>query len=231
MILRNLSYNKFMVGGRKFSQKIAKWLDEWKLAGYGLLLATKNKRFWLVAGTVFVIFGTILSLLSGGVAAIRLLQVSTVAQKTKVLTDAFLALIGFNRAFWDFLIVFGTALLQAVLSGLIVATWKWKKIQNQFDEKRAEENVKGLETAGIAAGLAILGSGCPTCGTTLLAPMIAVATSSGGLALAGVVSGVLTSFAILIAILMLKKIGFENYILVTSVQFQKRKEKNDRKNN
>lgn len=215
-------------GVKKARQSLEKWGDEAKLGLYGIFLATKNKRFWLVAGLVFVLFGTLLSLLSGGGASLQILKTSSVAEKTKIIWDAFWAFLGINRAFWDFLPIFITTVLQSTLFGLIVATWKWKKLQKKSQIKIEEgRNAKGLETAGIAAGLAILGSGCPTCGTTLLAPMIILATGSSGIALAGTISGILTVIAILLMLMMLKKIGFENYILTTSVKFQE-KEQNDR---
>lgn len=57
-------------GGNDFRRKLRRWLDEWKIAGTGIILATRNRKFLLVFVLAFVIFGTLMSLLSSSTAAL-----------------------------------------------------------------------------------------------------------------------------------------------------------------
>jgi len=94
---------------------------------------------------------------------------------------------------------------------------KLQSVQN------SPSNSENLQHAGLAAGLAVLGSGCPTCGTTLLAPLIGAISSSSGLALAGTISGILTLASVLIALYALKKVGKEAYIELINESYKKGK--------
>ena len=42
-----------------------KWCDEWVLAGKGILLSTREKKFWYGFVPGFVGFGTLINLISG----------------------------------------------------------------------------------------------------------------------------------------------------------------------
>ena len=82
----------------------------------------------------------------------------------------------------------------------------------KFTKHAVASQSDNLQRTGLAAGLAVLGSGCPTCGTTLLAPLIGAIGSSGGLALAGFLSGALTALSMIVALLALQKIGKEAFV-------------------
>ncbi|MBQ6393728.1 hypothetical protein IJH74_00555 [Candidatus Saccharibacteria bacterium] len=205
-------------GGKKFS--LARWLDECSLALRGFLMLTKEPRFWLFFIPFFIIFGTLLNLLSGGMAALNLFGAVDFSGKIKILGDAFLNIFGVNQNFLDWLLVFAITLLQSALIGGIAVVWKYNKDQ------------ASLQNSGIAAGLAILGSGCPTCGTALLTPIIGAIFSSGSYMIAGVVSGIITVLAILIVLFSLKKVGLDAYMLITSKHRQKKTAKQqERKKN
>lgn len=168
-----------------------------------------------------------MNLLAGGLAAFKLMGVADFGGKLRIVGDALLAVFGVGRNFWDFLLTFAVALLQGVLVGLVVIVWRARKKELQRSaEKRADENfavTDDLQRTGIAAGLAVLGAGCPTCGTTLLAPLIGAVSSSGGLALAGTLSGVLTALSIVIALVALRKIGKEAFVELTRSNSKRRR--------
>ena len=155
----------------------------------------KTPRFWVFFVPVFVIFGTLLNLLSGGTSAFSLFWATDFGGKMRILGDAFLGLFGVGRPFLDWLVIFIVTLLQAVLISSIAVAWKRNKDQ------------ESLQSSGIAAGLAILGSGCPTCGTALLTPVLATIFSTGGYAIAGVVSQVITWLSVIIVLFALYKVG------------------------
>lgn len=191
---------------------IKKWFDGFLLAGQGIGLAAKEKNFWLVFVPVFLVFGTIMNLLTNGLMAFQLMGAVGFFGSLEIIFNAMIGIFGVNKTFLDWAPIFFVALLQGVLIGLIVLVWKKKK----------EINSESLQGAGIAAGLAVLGTGCPTCGTALLTPVIG-AIFAGGSALASTISGVVTILAIIVAILSLKKVGEEAYVIIISEKFKAKK--------
>jgi hypothetical protein len=196
-----------------------KWLDEFVLAGKGILLATKEKRFWVGFIIAFLFFGTLMNLLSGGFSKFELMGMVGFGGSMKIIGDALLGVFGINMIFLEWLPVFSLAWLQGILIGLIVLLWHKKRISNGKDST----NSANVEKAGIVTGLIALGAGCPTCGTTLLTPLLGALFSTGGLAMVGVISGIVTALAIIIAILSLKRLGEETYVIIVNEKYMKRK--------
>ena len=196
-----------------------KWLDEFVLAGKGILLATKEKRFWIGFIIAFLFFGTLMNLLAGGFSKFELMGMVGFSGSMKIILDALIGVFGINMIFLDWLPVFFLALLQGILIGLIVLLWHKKRIKNG----KESSNSANVEKAGIITGLIALGAGCPTCGTTLLTPLLGALFSTGGLAMVGVISGIVTALAIIIAILSLKRLGEETYVIIVNEKYMKRK--------
>ncbi len=199
---------------RNFWQK---WLGDWKLAFSGIALAFRRPKFILAFVITFLVFGTLMNLLSSGTSAFTLMAAVDFPGKVKIIWDATLALFGVNRSFLDWALYFVISLLQGLLVALVILVWKRRR-----DKLSKESNSENLQRSALAAGFAVLGSGCPTCGTTLLAPLIGAISSSGGLALAGALSGLLTLASVLIALYALKKVGKEAYIEIISEQYNKK---------
>jgi hypothetical protein len=196
-----------------------KWLDEFVLAGKGILLATKERRFWIGFIIAFLFFGTLMNLLSGGFSKFELMGMVGFGGSMKIIFDALIGVFGINMIFLEWLPVFLLALLQGILIGLIVLLWHKKRIKNG----KESSNSANVEKAGIITGLIALGAGCPTCGTTLLTPLLGALFSTGGLAMVGVISGIVTALAIIIAILSLKRLGEETYVIIVNEKYMKKK--------
>ena len=190
-----------------------KWLDGFALAGKGILLATKEKRFWCGFIPAFLFFGFLMNLLSGGFSKFELMSALGFPNSLKIIIDSFTAIFGINQPFLDWIPIFAISTLQGILIGLIVLLWNKKKNQNSAN----------LEKAGIIAGLIALGAGCPTCGTTLLTPLIGTIFSTGGLAVTGAISTIITWLAIIIAILSLKRLGEETYVTIINEKYLTKK--------
>ena len=171
-----------------------KWLDDFMLAFRGIMLATRQKRFWYGFVPTFIFFGMLINLLAGGFSKFELMAAAGFSGAMKILGDSFLAIFGVNQIFIEWLPTFLLALLQGVLVGLIVFLWQKKK-------ENKEDNAAGVEKAGIITGLVALGAGCPTCGTTLLTPLLGAIFSTGSLAIAGAISTIVTILAVVIAII------------------------------
>ncbi|MBR0465304.1 hypothetical protein IJJ02_00750 [Candidatus Saccharibacteria bacterium] len=195
-----------------------KWLDEFVLAGKGILLATKERKFWYGAIPSFIFFGMLMNLLSGGTSKFELMGALGFPQNLQIIWSSFLAIFGINQPFLDWLPIFLIATLQGILIGLITLLW---------DKKRTKkgQNAESLEKAGIITGLIALGAGCPTCGATLLTPLIGAIFSTGSLAIAGTVSTIVTILAIVIAILSLKRLGVETYAIIINEKYLAKKAK------
>ncbi len=193
-----------------------KWLDEFVLAGKGILMATRERKFWVGFIISFLFFGLLMNLLSSGLTKFELMFAVGFSGAMKILGDAFLAILGVNMIFMEWLPIFLLSFLQGVLIGLIVFLW----------QKKREENSANVEKAGIITGLIALGAGCPTCGTTLLTPLLGTIFSTGSLVAAGVISTVVTVLAIVIAILSLKRLGVETYVIIVNEKYLARRKKN-----
>ena len=192
------------------------------LAGKGILLATREKRFWCGFIPTFIFFGMLINLLAGGFSKFELMAATGFEGTMKIFGDAFLSIFGVNQIFIEWLPTFFLALLQGILVGLIVFLWQKKKAEK-------ESNSASVEKAGIITGLIALGAGCPTCGTTLLTPLLGAIFSTGSLAIAGAISAIVTVVAVVIAILSLKRLGVEAYVIIINEKYLKKqaeKEKN-----
>ncbi|MBR3168932.1 hypothetical protein IKF23_00630 [Candidatus Saccharibacteria bacterium] len=190
-----------------------KWCDDFVLAGKGILLATKEKRFWYGFIPTFCFFGILINLLAGGFSKFELMAATGFSGTITILKDAFLSIFGVNQVFLDWLPTFLISLLQGILIGLIVLLW----------QKKQKDNSANLEKAGIITGLIALGAGCPTCGTTLLTPLLGAIFSTGSLAIAGAISTIATILAVIIAILSLKRLGLETYVIIINERYLAKK--------
>lgn len=201
-----------------------KWCDDFILAGKGILLATREKRFWYGFIPTFILFAMLINLLSAGFTKFELMSASGFSGTINILKDAFLSIFGINQIFLDWLPTFLLSLLQGILIGLIVFLWHKKR-----SEKGA--NSAGVEKAGLITGLVALGAGCPTCGTTLLTPLLGTIFSTGSLAIAGAISTIVTILAVIIAILSLKRLGLETYVIIINEKYLAKKAKKAEKTN
>ena len=197
----------------------------------GLVLATKKPKFWITFFVVFVLFGTLLSLLSGGMNAINLFFATDLGGKFEILRDGFLALFGVGKAFGDWALLFSIAFLQAILISLIALVWK-KRAAGQKNGTLAKNGngCSNVQGASIAALLALLGSGCPTCGTALITPIISSIFSSGSLAIAGTISGIITAIAIIVLLFSIKKVGLEAYVIIIDEKWRLKKSAKEKSN-
>ena len=189
-----------------------KWLDGFALAGQGILLATKEKRFWYGSLPSFLFFGFLMNMLSGGLSKFELVRLLGFPDGFRIIWDSFLAIFGINQPFLDWLPIFCIAILQGILIGLIVLLWQKKKTA-------ASANSANVEKAGIITGLIALGAGCPTCGTTLITPLLGAIFSTSSLSVAGTVSTIVTWLAIIIAILSIKRLGEETYVTIINEKY------------
>ena len=194
-----------------------KWIDEFILASKGILLATREHRFWYGFVPTFLFFGLLMNLLSGGFSKFNLIMALGFPENLKIVADSFLGIFGLHQVFSDWLPIFIISVLQGTLIGLIVLLWNKKHNDNM-------KNSENLSSAGIITGLIALGAGCPACGTTLITPLIGTIFSSGGFAITGTISTIVTWLAFIIAVLSLKRLGEETYVIIISEKYLAKKQ-------
>ena len=163
-----------------------------------------------------------MNLLSGGFAKFELMSALGFPSSLQILWNSFIATFGIGQVFLDWLPIFAISVMQGILIGLIVLLWN----------RKHEQNSANLEKAGIITGLIALGAGCPTCGTTLLTPLLGTIFSTSSLAATGTISTIVTWAAIIIAILSLKRLGEEAYVIIINEKYlaKKRKKEQSEKN-
>lgn len=163
-----------------------------------------------------------MNLLSGGFSTFELMGAVGFPDCLFIIWKNFIAIFGINRFFLDWLPVFAISIMQGILIGFIVLLWAKKR-------ENGTKNSENIEKAGIITGLIALGAGCPTCGTTLLTPLLGALFSTGGLAITGTISTIVTILAIIIAILSLKRLGVETYATIINERFLKKKEEREKR--
>ena len=215
--------------GKKLKFNWRKWLDGFALAGKGILLVTKERKFQIGFAVAFLLFGTLMNLLAGGVSKFQLMGAVGMGGAMKIIGDALIGVFGVNMIFMEWLPVFTIAVLQGILIGLIVFLWDKKRKQPGTTDNETNTNSANVEKVGIITGLIALGAGCPTCGTTLLTPLMGAIFSTGGLAASGVISGIVTAVAIIIAILALRRIGEEAYVIIINERYMRRRAEREKK--
>ncbi|MBP5512699.1 hypothetical protein J6X73_00825 [Candidatus Saccharibacteria bacterium] len=215
--------------GKKLKFNWRKWLDGFALAGKGILLATKERKFQIGFVVAFLFFGTLMNLLAGGMSKFQLMGAVGIGGTMKIIGDALIGVFGVNMIFMEWVPVFTIAVLQGILIGLIVFLWDKKRKQPGTTDNETNTNSANVEKAGIITGLIALGAGCPTCGTTLLTPLMGAIFSTGGLAASGVISGIVTAVAIIIAILALRRIGEEAYVIIINERYMRRRAEREKK--
>ena len=196
-----------------------KWIDDFALAGKGILLDTREKRFWYGFVPSFLFFGLLMNLLAGGFSKFELMGALGFPANLQIIGNSFLGIFGIGQPFLDWLPTFAICILQGTLIGLIVLLWNKKR-----EQSANSTNAANLEKASIITGLIALGAGCPTCGTTLLTPLLGAIFSTGGLAVTGTISTIVTALAIINAILSLKRLGVETYVIIINEEFLSKKE-------
>lgn len=199
-------------------------------------MATREKRFLAAFFVAFLGFSVLMNLLSGGTAKFQLMGAAGFSGAMRIIWDALLGVFGVNKIFAEWLPAFALAALQGALIGLITLLWDKKRVRKGKKGAKAEgadpcyenaekatNNAENVQSAGIVTGLIALGAGCPTCGTTLLSPLIGTIFSTGSLAATGVITGVVTAVAVVVALLSLKRLGLETYVIIVNEKYLAKK--------
>jgi hypothetical protein len=193
----------------KLKAKLAKWSDGWVVAFFGVGMVLRRWRYGVVFGVIVVGFAWLMSLVAAGDTDIRLLfSGARGVEKMGVVAGVFWRIFGFD---FDKLLMALMAVVEGIVVTLLVFVWRRK-------QKVARE----AENAGVGAALALVGTGCAGCGTSLLAPMMGAIFSSGGYMMASILGWVVTLAALIIGFVTIRRLGMEAYVVIKSERRRRR---------
>lgn len=201
----------------KFSFRVKKYLSETKDAFSSLLYAAKHVRFWVAFVIAFLIFGYLISFLQNFSQNTSLLTSQLeFTDKIEVLVEVPLVLGSFFTYFFGVLLFF-VLILQSICIALLVFS---KKLVNISD-------AKSVRSSGFSSIIIALGLGCPSCGTSLLAPLVSIIFGSSSLLALGWISNIVTTLALLICLWTIRRLGYIIYLGKLSYDAQSYEELND----
>lgn len=184
------------------------WADETKMALLGIGMVMRKVGYAAIAVVAFLIFAYLLTMFKDGTMTWSLLWSGlSFGSKLGVLGDVWIRVVQ-NFTDWWGLILMLLAALQGLTISLLIFGWKMKLSSKTTNA--------GLEAGGVGAAVSFLAVGCPTCGTTLLAPLLTVIAGTGAAALAEVLGWL---FVVVAAVLLLhaaRRLGYGAYIEITA---------------
>lgn len=197
------------MGVRKIRKKVALALDYAKLALVGQYAVLGKLRYFVTFALLWLVLFLLISFFQDGGSSWQLLWSGLpLGDKLAVLGRSW-------SSAWESLgSGYGLALalmtgLQAMTIALLTFAWRHRDKENVID---------GASTGGIASVLGLLALGCPSCGMSLLTPLLTAAAGSGAVVLAEGIGATLLVLAFLLLIYTVIKLGYIVFILASSEQ-------------
>lgn len=189
------------------------WLDETKLSFVGLRLALKRPKTLAATIIIAITSAYILTLFKNGTSTWSLLWSNIpLADKLALKLQIFPRILE-NFITPDGLLLILLSLLQGLTLAALLYVWKHR-------EKKSA--IAGLEAGGVGTALGFLALGCPSCGISLLTPLLTAIAGTGALALADTLGWVFMILAFLLLLHALRRMGYSIFIIKSA---QRHKEK------
>ena len=112
------------------------------------------------------------------------------------------------------LLIIALSILQALTIMLLIFAWRHREKEHAID---------GASTGSIGAIFGFVALGCPTCGVSLLAPLLTAIAGTGAMAAAEGVSRVLIILAFILLIYTVIKLGYISFITIGSKKYKEKK--------
>ena len=191
------------------------WVDETKMAFVGVGIVMRKVKYITIAAIAFLIFAYILTIFRDGTATWGLLWSGLgFGAKMGVLGDVWARVLQ-NFTDWWGLILMMLAALQGVTISLLVYGWQMKMSR--------KTTVAGLEAGGVGTAVSFLAVGCPTCGTTLLMPILTVVAGTGAAALAEVLGWIFVIVAAILLLHAMRRLGYGAFIETAARRYKNAK--------
>ena len=203
---------------RKITKKIGTFFTtvfdrtKFALSSIGYLL--RRPKYLAVFIVSLFVFLYILTFFKSGTSNWALLW-SGVSFGTKmgILGRVFADILGNFTDLYGILIIL-MSLLQAITIMLLIFTWRNREKDHTLD---------GASTGGIGALLGFVALGCPTCGISILTPLLTAGAGTGAMAAAEGVSRVLIVLAFILLIYTVIKLGYVSFIAISAKKYKEKK--------
>ena len=106
------------------------------------------------------------------------------------------------------------SILQALTIMLLIFTWRNREKDHAID---------GASTGGIGAIFGFIALGCPTCGISILAPLLTAVAGTGAMAAAEGISKVLIVLAFILLIYTVIKLGYVSFVTMSAKKYKEKK--------
>ncbi len=133
--------------------------------------------------------------------------------KMEVLGRVAVGILDNFTSLYGVLIIF-MSLLQALTIMLLIFTWQ---------NREKEQAIDGASTGSIGAVFGFVALGCPTCGVSLLAPILTAIAGTGAMAAAENISRILTILAFALLIYTVIKLGYISFITISARKYKEKK--------
>lgn len=205
-----------------FKKRVAKWFGDlvdkakFALVGYRYLLERSKYIVCFLLSAVLFLY-ILAQLQEGGVSWSLLWSGLPFAKKIGVFGTS-LALMGDCFTSLHGLVLVLLALMQGLaVAGIVFA----------LRNREKDQAINHASTSSIASVLAIVTLGCPTCGITLLTPILTMIAGASAVAMAERIGIFLTIIAFILLLYTLIQLG---YLIFVNVSANRAKEKNAKSN-
>ena len=182
------------------------------LVSIGYLL--KKPKYLTVFFFSLFVFLYLLSVFKDGVGNWLLLCSGLpFGSKMEMLGGVVLKIFGNFSDLYGVLIIF-MSILQALTVMLLVFTWRNREKNSAID---------GASTGGIGTIFGFVALGCPTCGISILTPILTAVAGTGAMAAAEGVSRVLIILAFGLLIYTVVKLGYVSFITISANKYKEKK--------
>lgn len=106
------------------------------------------------------------------------------------------------------------SILQALTIMLLIFTWK---------NREKDRAIDGASTGSIGAIFGFVALGCPTCGVSILTPILTAIAGTGAMAAAEGVSRILIVLAFILLIYTVIKLGYASFITIGAKEYKEKK--------
>lgn len=177
--------------------RVENYFKKWQVSVAGILRVLRIPRYAALNIGIFLAFAWILTIFSIGNTDWNLLfsQVDWLG-KLEIVIGGFVRIFT-NLTSIDGVLTFLLSILQAVAISLIIFNFRRTR---KFNDTAADSGIAGI--------IAIFGAGCPTCGTSLLLPILVTIFGAGVSSVWGSISWIITIVAFGLLLHALRKLGF-----------------------
>ena len=203
---------------KKLSNLFETFVDRTKFAVVGYKYLLSRPRYIIALAISFLIFLYILSQLQNGGSNWQLLWSGLdFGRKMEVFGLSLLSMLENFTSFLGVLIVFLALMQSLCVAGIVFA----------IRHRQKDDAINGASAGSIASILAFVTLGCPTCGMTLLTPLLTMVAGTGAIALAERLGIILSIVAFVLLFFTLVQLGYQIFVNVSA---ERAKEKHAKSN-